>query len=69
MEQENVLWVAEGVGSSSWIMNVNLSFMMKDWWTLVCHRLSPIYGENILNPDRVALIAVIMEGYHLNVAK
>lgn len=33
------------------------------------HKLCPTYGDNILSPDRATLIAGIIEGYELDVAK
>lgn len=36
----------------------------------VCvHRLSPIYGDNMLSLDRAALVAGIIEVYEIDVAK
>lgn len=36
---------------------------------LVRHRLSPTKVVNVLSLDHVALVAGIIEGYHINVAK
>lgn len=46
-----------------------LSFMVKGWWMLVRHRLSPTYGDNVLNLDRATLFVSIIRGYKIDVPK
>lgn len=46
-----------------------LNFTEKVCWTLVLHSLSTINKENILSLDRVTLVAGIIEGYEINVAR
>lgn len=47
----------------------SLSFKAKAWWKLVHHRLSPTYWDNVLRSDQTALIASIINGYEMDVAK
>lgn len=64
--QEEVPWV---VILSTQIMNGSLSFVDKDQWNLVQHWLSPTMRDNVLSLYRFTLVAGIIEGYDIDVAK
>lgn len=55
--------------SSSQITASSHNFVVKAWWTLVFHPFSPTAKDNILSPNRVALVAGIVEGYDIDIAK
>lgn len=67
--QKEAPWEAGDVGSSSWIMMGSLNILEKAWWTLGHNRLSITYGDNVLIPDKAALVMGIMEGYEIDIAK
>lgn len=46
-----------------------MNFMAKELWTLVRHRLCPINRDNVLSLDHAALVAGIMAGYDIDMAK
>lgn len=41
----------------------------KVMWTFVCHRICPIYRDNVFSPDNVSLVAGIRVGYDIDVAQ
>lgn len=64
--------IQEGVldcGPFNTITKGTLSFAAKAWWMLVWHKLSSTKGDNVSIYDRSTLVADIMEGYEIDVAK
>lgn len=69
IEQEESRWVADRVVSSTWITKGSINYTLKALWILVHHILIPIYGDNVMSPNRASLIVGIMEIYEPNIAK
>lgn len=47
----------------------SLSYVVKAWWTLVWHQLSPTIGDNITSPDKASLVDDIMKDYEIDLSK
>lgn len=64
-KREEVLYIIEEGGpSSQLITRVSVNFVAKAWWILVRHRLYPTYEDNIISPNRAALVNGIMASYY-----
>lgn len=49
-------------------MKSSMKILAMACWTLVHHRLSPIYGDNVLSPYIDSLVVSIIEGYDIDIA-
>lgn len=65
----DIIRVVGGVGALSLIGNGSLKSLAKSWRMLVHQKLSPTFRDSKLSPDQAFLIAGIIEGYELDVAK
>lgn len=48
------------------IMKSHLSFRANFWWSIIYWRIRPIFMDNVVTLERVALLASIMAGYAIN---